>query len=528
MNRDEEVAYNRTFLLFDTKKDLCKTGCHGTTGTGRKITVDDYLAVLKEDPPRSVALVDHRTDLTKRRWEQPNYHFQYDAYQLTSQSVREIKIVPKITQDFTAHASAWEVEWSVLVKKASWRFQPLVDANCTVIGHVGIVSERHVLVPEDTPREPTYVETLLSEYPNVPVLISDSREAKVPEGWRQFRDGKSWYRLTVVTGIDGEVIVVADSEATNGVAIPTDGPMDYISLGRIGGKLISSIGLRVLKGLGRSLSRLGGRLLAKALAARNSKNLFSKLKFVFGHRPEMGIPPTHFQAILEAAKETDCILIFRANKAAAVPLIEKGAPGKPLFFKFKSDPQTGILTATERAHFDVVYQNGYYTALPNNMAQRLVKKGGKDTLEVIPLKAPFWPVKPGQVIHPTLHKPVVGDYDMLGAVPMKSKGSNVALVPKEPANGDWSGPVVEKAAKAVNKRLDMDRVLHGAQDQHNKMGLSEGPAYAVYPDGSVHLMADKAAQEAFYKHLGRQTGAGMYPRPTGHVVDELAARRGAR
>ena len=534
MTRDEEVAYHRTFLLFDPKTDLCKMGCHGTTGTGRRITVNDNLAALDGSPfnqmtgPSSSPLLDWRTDLSRRAWEKPDYHHRYPAFQLLGQSVREITIVPKINQFFRAHASNWENNWSVLAGEGSHRLKPIVDENYTVIGHAGKVFDGLVVVPEETPGYPDMVGLLMQEYPNVPVLVLDSPFAKVPEGWRGFRQHGPGYVLTLVTGIDGEVIEVLDYYSNNGVAVSVDTPLDYIAIGAVGARLAAKIGLRVLKGLGRSLSRVGGRLAATGLASKSSKVLLSKLKFVTGHQPGMGIPPGHFDAIAAAAKETDCILIFRANKATALPLIERGAPGKPFFFKFKSDPQTGVLTATTKEHFDLVYEHGYYTVVSSNMAQRVVKKGGREVTETIPLNNTFWTVKPGQVIDPKLHKPVVGDYDMLGAVPMKSKGSNVSLVPKDPINGDWSGPVAERAAKAVNKRLDQPRVLHGAQDQHFRMGLSDDAAYAVFPDGSVHMMADKAAQEAFYKYLGRQTGAGRYPVPAGPVVDELAARRPAR
>jgi hypothetical protein len=528
MTPDEQNAYHRTFLLFDPKTDLCKMGCHGTTGTGRRIGVEDYQALFGNKPDPLFPPLDHRTDLRRRVWEKPNFHLQYPAFRVSGQTAKEITIVPKINQNFQGHATDWEKEWSMLVRRGGRKFRPIVDENYTVIGHIGVVHEGSVIVPEDTPTGPPLVSSLLEQYPGIPVLIKDSLEAAVPEGWREFRFNQSWWRLTLVTGIDGEVIDVVYSEPTNGVAISVDSPLDYINVGAIARKIAVGIGIRILKGLGRSLSRVGGRLAARGLASGSTRRLLSKFRLMRGHQPGMGIPAKHFDAMVAAADETKCILIFRANKATALPLIERGAPGKPFFFKFKSDPQTGILTATEKAHFEVVYKHGYYTMHDHQMARRIVMRNGRESVEMIRIENPFWQVKPGQVIDPKLHKPVVGDYDMLGAVPVKSTGSNVSLVPKDPINGDWSGPVVERAAKAVNSRLDQPRVLHGAQDQHMSMGLSDDAAYAVFPDGSVHMMADKAAQEAFYKQLGRQTGAGAYPRPAGPVVDELAARRAAK
>lgn len=528
MTHDEEVAYHRTFLLFDSSKHLCKMGCHGTKGTGNRIWVDN-----PDFEPHFVGKKNGElqpfpgpnTNLRRRGLEDPNTYKQYAAMQLKGQAAKDITIVPKMAQDFSLHATAWEKGWSSLVAKGKRKFTPIVDEYYTVIGHVGTVSEYSLIVPDWTEERLESVNELLEKHPDIPVLVLDSPGGRVPEEWRTIRHNRSWYDHTVVVGIDGEVIEVSKSEATNGVAISVDGPIDYIMFGAIAGKLAAKIGIGIVRGLGRSLSRLGGRLAAKALAKKGAKVVAKAIKFVTGHQKGMGIPAKHFDAIAGAAKETDMILVFRSNKQAAVGLIEKGAPGKPFFFKFKSDPQSGILTARVKDDFDVVFKNGYYVVADGKSAYRVVMKGGKEVTETIPIKNPFWEMKPGQVIDPKLHKPVVGDYDMLGAIPMKSKGRNISVVPKDP-KGNWSGPDVEKAAKAVNKRLDQPRVLHGAQDQ-SKMGLSDDAAYAVYPDGKVVMMQGKADQEAFYASIGRQTGAGSYPKPTGPVVDELAKRRQA-
>jgi hypothetical protein len=133
---------------------------------------------------------------------------------------------------------------------------------------------------------------------------------------------------------------------------------------------------------------------------------------------------------------------------------------------------------------------------------------GKEVVDEIPLAhMDQWTLAPGQVVMKD-GKPIVGDYDLLGAAPVNSPGSSVALVPENVAYGDWNGPVVKRYAKAVNDKLGKEpMVLHGAQDQYGGvekyMGLTNDTAYAIFPDGKVFLMHGKAEQQAFYDALGR-------------------------
>jgi hypothetical protein len=261
-----------------------------------------------------------------------------------------------------------------------------------------------------------------------------------------------------------------------------------------------------------------------------SGGTFKGLKLLRGYDHRMGIPEEHFKAMVDAAQETGVIAMFRANKKAAIPLIRKGAHGKPMWAKFKTDPDTGVLTAKSPGEAYAAHANGHFTISPDGKSSYRMVNGARVDMELI--KDPFWKVKPGQVIAPD-GKPVVGDYDLLGVSPVKSPGSNVSLVPEDVAYGDWSGPWVQKYADAANKkgRLDEPRVLHGAQDSYGGnpkyMGLTDDTAYAVFPDGRSYVMEGRKAQQDFYDALGRQTAAGQHPRPSPGtpVVDEVDAMR---
>jgi hypothetical protein len=247
--------------------------------------------------------------------------------------------------------------------------------------------------------------------------------------------------------------------------------------------------------------------IAKQVVTHEANMVFKGLKLSRSYDARMGIPEEHFRAMVDAAKEAQVIAMFRANKPKAIPLIRKGAHGKPMWAKFKTDEKTGVHKAKNPGELYAAHANGHFTVTPDGKSAYRMVNGARVDMELI--KPPFWEVKPGQVLAPD-GKPVVGDYDLLGVAPVKSPGSNVNLVPDNVAYGDWNGPWVKKYAEAVNRkgRLDEPRVLHGAQDGYGGnpkyMGLTDDTAYAVFPDGRTYIMEGRKAQQAFYDALGRQ------------------------
>jgi hypothetical protein len=255
-----------------------------------------------------------------------------------------------------------------------------------------------------------------------------------------------------------------------------------------------------------------------------------------GYSQVMGIPKDHFGKMVQAAKEANGIAVFRANKPAAIPLIERGAHPKPKHYNaFKSSRETGVLTAKEQAHIETAYKYGDYVVDEDLVARRTIIRDGQKVTEELKLNNPYWKVEKGQVIKPD-GVPIVGDYDLLGFLPSESPGRNIARVPNghviDDVKGDWVGPDVERYQSALNSKFDKPgpRVLHGAQDQfsHSQFGgFTDDIAYAVYGDGRAVIMEGRQAQEAFYKAYRRQTAMGAYPRPSPGtpVVDEVGAMR---
>jgi hypothetical protein len=144
--------------------------------------------------------------------------------------------------------------------------------------------------------------------------------------------------------------------------------------------------------------------------------------------------------------------------------------------------------------------------------QQRVKDAGflvvGDSIQPSEIPNPFWKVAKGQVIDPKNMKPVVGDYDLMGVFPRSSPGVNMGLV----ASGGESvknvtNPYVERFIKAVNAKLDMPRLLHGAQDQVD--GFRGGVIF-FFDDGTNMLLENEAEVETFYNLINRKTRGGSY------------------
>lgn len=518
MNFLERRKYHRTFH-YDHPRPL-------NLGPGRHEPPPRYQAPQYRDPPKMGSTGGRISSKPLR-----------EAFLLNGTNLERIIIEEKQDQNFHAYATRWEVFWSKINKPSvPWSFIPIVDQDIMVVGHIGSVWGEELVFIDDgahgTGRE--RVDELL-ELGSLFVGTEQYFKELQKENYRSLGDrAPSVHRLTkysVQTDIDGEVLgaeVVRGGVPHGSVVAPDIDPFslfgDVRTIIRLGFRLlVVEVGVKGARTLVRRV--IAKRAARKAAVA--AEKLFKGLQLGHGHHVKMGIPPEHFNAMVEAAKETNVIAIFRANKDVAIPLIRAKAPGKPMHYKFKTSAETGALTAKTAKDVATAYKHGDFVVDADLVARRKVMRAGKEVTEELKLQNPVWKLEKGQVIDPKSKLPYVGDYDLLGVAPIKSPGSSVALVPDDVVFGDWTGPWVKKYAGAVNKpgRLDRPRVLHGAQDQYggnpNYVGLTDDTAYAVFPDGRSYIMEGRKAQEAFYEAIGRKAkspapakiGEPGYPRP---------------
>lgn len=459
--------------------------------------------------------------------------FRFDRGQLVNEG-----LYPVAGTNFHTVATPWELRWSNLCNGGG-TFVPVVKETDylevlgmgTVAAHRGSVGFER-LVCYGTPTIDPKSGWLSGEGW---VFVYDRETQSIPPGSTS-RLGTPQKTYDVLTTVDGQVLAVLgviDHQALRGanwvidlVLAPLLAPaMIRLAYGaaRMGSALIARAEARLarnaLAGPTKDLVEQVVTQEAAAVTANLVKDVGLEAAMAArglrlgGWERRMGVPQQHYQKMVETAKETQTVAVFRANKEVAIELIEKGAIGKAKGLsipKFKSSDQTGVLTAVTPQQIQLVKDNGYYLLEVTAGKPPMMRLGN----EVKPLpQKPYWKMEQNQVIHPSGH-PVVGDYDGLGALPLKSPGRNIAPVPENPTSlkSDWLGPDWEKYMNSINLKLDRHRVLHGAQDQLPLAGggLDDGLAYAVFPDGRAVMLKGRAEQQAFYDAFGRQTAHGQY------------------
>lgn len=210
-----------------------------------------------------------------------------------------------------------------------------------------------------------------------------------------------------------------------------------------------------------------------------------------------GMTQRHFAVFQQAAKDTGYIIAVRNTNSVSTPWIERGFPPKPIDIKMKTSPETGFATAADAGEAAAARAKGFFVIDPDGVPRNAAGDAMKFT------SPPEWPVRPGQIVHPTQNKPLVGDYDLMGVIDPSAKGRNLSLAAsKGELLPDWSNPLVRKVADFVNARLDQPRVLHGA----NEAGFGipkKGGSTVFFPDGSVKALETPEEVAAFYRSIGR-------------------------
>lgn len=451
----------------------------------------------------------------------------FRALQLGTNGFHMIRIVEHFGQDFASYSTPWEQKFSSLAYGGIRAYgggrvvaTPVVDHKFSVVAHVIKVTSNWCWRPSGKNVYFDFVHNYLKD--KITVYVD-----RTPmDGWE--RIGFTDVHVTLLVAIDGEVLLQNSSDNKANVEQYDGWLLDLLQLG---GGLVAGLGRAAIKRSVKAIHRrttwkemgaLTGRTKKKAqeIAARTVvKPRVGKSTFI----PETGMPRPHFRAVQEAVREENLIAVMRNTSRASTPHIARGNPAKPLRVKANTDPETGVVTGKMKSEFEAAMREGYFIADAKGMAYRTVVKDGSMTIESVSLKNATWKVKPGQFIQGgNPPKPLVGDYDLMGVFPKQSMGSNVARHSLDAKTvEDISGPHVSRLKKAVNGKLDCDRIMHGAQCQFSGF---RGGATVFYPDGRTLLLRTEDDVRKFYASIGRKTARESY-NPNGNSAFHKAARK---
>ncbi len=421
-------------------------------------------------------------------------------------------------QDFSLHATPWEKWWSTLLRNRYDTFKPIVNALDTVVGHIASISSEKILSNQHPAGFTSHDFTSL--YLNYDLVVGNSAEAT--QGYRRALFTFAIYKIQ--TGIDGDIVSGEYERPTNnGQAVEPDfSPTDLAAPFQAmfsAATVLMKIGSRGILTLARrkAVKRIGATLFGNKVKTVGVDAAMASRGLRFATWEErMGIPRKHFDAMVQAAKEEKGIAVLRANKKAAIQLIERGAVGKPKSLSipgFKSRESTGVLTATTPEQIELVRQNRHWILEVKPGQKPLMRMG--DQYKELP-RAPYWKMENGQVLSDAGH-PVVGDYDGVAFLANESPGRLLVPVPKNPVSGDWMSYDWKRFMNNVNSKLDQPRVLHGGSGSYpdlknggNFGGFTDDLAYAVFEDGRVIYLQGKAQQQSFFEAFSHESILGSH------------------
>ncbi len=441
------------------------------------------------------------------------------AYTLNEGKLVKNTIFEKPDQEFAKYATAFEKEWSKLVSPERPLY-PVVDENLNVVGHVGQVTSSYIIVRK---RDKSWLPE--GRYLELPKLLLEAGDpvfvARNPPdaAWDRLLDrrGHEFSTFGVMTGIDGRVLAAGKGQTLEAGLVAEDiTPIDIICFAKGLVQLGVGVGKAIVRGMVFRRALGQGAIVAfagatKDLLVETGGRVKSFVTGITTYLRESGMTPTHFGAFKQAARESGVVAIVRNTNPASLPLIEKGCPGKPMFFKFHTSKSTGVVMAENPTDIALAWRHEYWVVGTDGIAYRNVMRGGSRVMEKMELKDAFWKVEKGQVIDPLSKKPLVGDYDLMGVFKPSNPGQNIALAASGGAEvKNRMSPIVERFTDKVNGLMKEKRVLHGAQDQ---FGGYRGGATVVHPNGTVTFLKDEREVEAFYKSWRRQPMSGSYNPP---------------
>jgi len=226
--------------------------------------------------------IQHRTFLNASKWTQQNLSYRsprgwdtkppavvsgkIHAIQIKASGWVSVDLYERKDQEFAQYATDWEKR-VVLPLQKNWA-NPIVDNNLTIIGYIDSIRGDYLWVPWDYEDQSLFLGLAKTKRESI-------YDGTVPIRKSRIRPSEQWTRLAtcddtykVMLDVNGTILSALSVESGNAVSVGL-GPIEYISIGKIGIKIASSLTKRLFIKAGEK----GLKTLAKQTVQRLSRLL---------------------------------------------------------------------------------------------------------------------------------------------------------------------------------------------------------------------------------------------------------------
>jgi hypothetical protein len=203
-----------------------------------------------------------------------------------------------------------------------------------------------------------------------------------------------------------------------------------------------------------------------------------------------GILRSHWNDLVQFARERGYVVALRTGKRAALPWIQRGFPAKPLALKTKVCPETGLLIARSEADRQQAQGAGFPVLTPTgpNAREYIAQlQGGRTAFagQTFGSSSHDW-ARDGLIMDPVRRLPFTSDYDLAAVVDTEQLDYEGTYMSRA-GMANSTNVLVASVAGELNRRFGSPRIVHGSQAQYSGgMGHGDDDTVLIFhPDGFV-------------------------------------------
>lgn len=211
------------------------------------------------------------------------------------------------------------------------------------------------------------------------------------------------------------------------------------------------------------------------------------------YHPRFGITEHHWPAIAAYAAHHRLYIFIRGGKAASIPWIELGFPGKPMTLKFGVDAAKGLLVARSAAERNQVLEAGHLLLVKTPQGWRAAGGHARVTLPLSHPVSDRW-AEEGIVVDRATLLPFTSDYDLSAVIPSADFDYM-----RDVAGFSLGASVTSSWAEQV--RNDLNGIFGSQRFRHGPQALYD-QKLANKPKDAERIVAFCANGDVYWFHAG--------------------------